>query len=191
MGGWGETLSVSCWSTGDEPPWVLADSGGRATVCGRRQLYPTAGEPTDMCDDAPNFELDQHAWGLAEAADAAVETVSVEELAAERDDPETIVLDVRDVRERWIEGAIPGDEHAPRGMVEFWADPETEYYHDFFRPGQRYVCYCNEGGRSAMVAQRLRQMGYPDVAHLAGGFTAWQAAAMETVAVEQRDYGER
>ncbi|MFC7176238.1 rhodanese-like domain-containing protein [Halosegnis marinus] len=73
-------------------------------------------------------------------------------------------------------------------MVEFWADPETEYYHDFFHPEKRYVCYCNEGGRSALVAKRLREMGYPDVAHLEGGFTAWKADGRETVAVEQRDY---
>ena len=144
-----------------------------------------------MSDDEPDFELKQRAWGLAEAADAEVETVTVEELADEVGDPNTVVVDVRDVRERWIEGAIPDDEHAPRGMVEFWADPETEYYHDFFHPETRYVCYCNEGGRSALVAKRLREMGYPDVAHLAGGFTAWQAAGMETVAVEQRDYSGR
>jgi rhodanese-related sulfurtransferase len=143
-----------------------------------------------MSDD-PGFELDRRAWDMAEAADAAVETVTVDELDAERNDPDTVVLDVRDVRERWIEGAIPEDEHAPRGMVEFWADPETEYYHDFFHPDRRYVCYCNEGGRSALVAKRLREMGYPDAAHLAGGFTAWQESGEETVAVEQRDYSGR
>lgn len=146
-----------------------------------------------MSDDEepPDFDLDQRAWGLAEAADAEVESVSVDELDVERDDPETVVLDVRDIRERWIEGAIPDDYHAPRGMVEFWADPETAYYKDFFHPDTRYVCYCNESGRSALVAKRLREMGFSDVAHLAGGFTAWQDADMETVAVEQRDYSER
>ena len=142
-------------------------------------------------DDHGDFELDERAWGLAEAADAEVGSVTVEELDAERDDPETIVLDVRDVRERWIEGAIPEDYHAPRGMVEFWADPETEYYKDFFHPDRRYVCYCNEGGRSALVANCLREMGFPDVAHLTGGFTAWQEAGKETAAVEQRDYSDR
>ncbi|MFB6118178.1 rhodanese-like domain-containing protein [Halosegnis sp.] len=140
--------------------------------------------------DEPDFELAEHAWALAEAADAEVESVTVDQLAAERDDPDTVVLDVRDVRERWIEGAIPGDRHAPRGMVEFWADPDTDYYKDFFHPDRRYVCYCNEGGRSALVAKRLREMGFEDVAHLSGGFTAWQAADEETVAVEQRDYGD-
>jgi len=146
-----------------------------------------------MSDDEkpPEFDLDQRAWGLAEAADAEVESLTVGELDAERDDPGTVVLDVRDIRERWIEGAIPDDYHAPRGMVEFWADPETEYYKDFFHPDTRYVCYCNEGGRSALVAKRLEEMGFSDVAHLEGGFTAWQDADMVTVAVEQRDYADR
>lgn len=146
-----------------------------------------------MSDDAdrPDFELRKRAWDMAEAADERIETVTVAELAAERDDPDTMIIDVRDVRERWIEGAIPDDQHAPRGMVEFWADPETEYYKGFFHPDTRYVCYCNEGGRSALVADRLREMGYPDVAHLDGGFTAWQESGEETVAVEQRDYSDR
>ena len=144
-----------------------------------------------MTHELSNFELEQCAWDLAAEADVEVESVSVDELDAERDDPETVVLDVRDVRERWIEGAIPDDQHAPRGMVEFWADPETEYYKDFFHPDTRYVCYCNEAGRSALVARRLTEMGYDDVAHLTGGFTAWQDAEKETVAVEQPDYSDR
>ena len=147
--------------------------------------------PTMSEQDDPAFELDERAWDLAAEADAKIESVTVDELDAERDDPETVVLDVRDVRERWIEGAVPDDQHAPRGMVEFWADPETEYYKDFFHPDTRFVCYCNEGGRSALVARRLTEMGYTDVAHLTGGFTAWQDAEKETVAVEQRDHGDR
>ena len=73
-------------------------------------------------------------------------------------------------------------------MIEFWADPETEYYKPFFHPERRYVLYCNEGGRSALAARDLRAMGYPDVAHLEGGFTAWQAADAPTVDVPQKDY---
>jgi rhodanese-related sulfurtransferase len=143
-----------------------------------------------MSDDA-DFAVDPGAWEMAEEADAEVETVTVEDLDAERDDPDTVVLDVRDIREVWIEGSIPDAQHAPRGMLEFWADPGTEYYKDFFRPENRYVCYCNAGGRSAMAADRLREMGYPDVAHLEGGFTAWQEADVETVDVPQKDYESR
>jgi len=143
-----------------------------------------------MSDDA-DFAVDPGAWEMAEEADAEVETVTVEDLDAERDDPDTVVLDVRDIREVWIEGSIPDVQHAPRGMLEFWADPGTEYYKDFFHPENRYVLYCNAGGRSAMAADRLREMGYPDVAHLEGGFTAWQEADVETVDVPQKDYESR
>ena len=133
-------------------------------------------------------ELDRTAWGMAEAADEAVESVSVEELRTELADADTVVVDVRDIREVWIEGSIPDAEHAPRGMIEFWADPETEYYKEFFDPETRYVLYCNEAGRSALAAERLGEMGYRDVAHLEGGFTAWQEAGEEVVDVPQKDY---
>ena len=146
-------------------------------------------------------ELNRTAWDLAEAADEAVESITVEELRAEMDeegepgdgekepsDEETVPVDVRDIREVWLEGSIPGAEHAPRGMIEFWADPETEYHKEFFAPEKRYVLFCNEAGRSALAAKRLREMGYSDVAHLEGGFTAWQEAGEEVADVPQKDY---
>ena len=154
-------------------------------------------------DSNADFTVDQKAWDLAAEADAAVETVTVEELraelAAEREDGDEnedggagegdlVVLDVRDIREAWIEGGIPGAKHAPRGMIEWWADPSTEYYKPFFHPSNRYVVYCNEAGRSALVARVLGEMGYDDVAHLEGGFTAWQEQGGETEDVPQRDY---
>ncbi len=140
--------------------------------------------------------LDRTVWGMAAEADEEVESVSVEELRAELDEgkeeehvgAETVVVDVRDIREVWIEGSIPGAEHAPRGMIEFWADPETKYHKEFFDPGKRYVLFCNEAGRSALAAKRLREMGYRDVAHLDGGFTAWQEAGGEVADVPQKDY---
>jgi rhodanese-related sulfurtransferase len=143
---------------------------------------------TDGNDDEPDFRLDRTAWGMVEEADETVESLSVDELREELDEGETVPVDIRDIREVWIEGSIPDSEHAPRGMIEFWADPETEYYKPFFRPENRYVLYCNEGGRSALAARDLRAMGYPDVAHLAGGFTAWQAAGAPTTDVPQKDY---
>jgi len=133
-------------------------------------------------------ELERTAWGMAEAAEEEIETVDVEQLDEERARDGVVVVDVRDIREVWIEGTIPGVEHVPRGMIEFWADPDTEYYKDFFDPDTRYVCYCNAGGRSAMAAQRLKEMGYDDVAHLDGGFTAWQDADKDVEDVPQKDY---
>jgi rhodanese-related sulfurtransferase len=135
--------------------------------------------------------LERSAWGLVEAADREIESVSAAKLEAELADGETIVVDVRDIREVWIEGSIPEDEHASRGMIEFWADPETEYYKPFFDPEHRYVLYCNEAGRSALAAKRSGEMGYPDVAHLEGGFTAWEEADGEIVDVPQREYEDR
>ena len=144
-------------------------------------------------------EVRKHAWDMASEAEEHVEVLSVdaahEEWAAGRDDAgddeTTIFLDVRDVRERWIEGAIPDDTHAARGMLEFWADPETTYYRDYFETDRRFVCYCNEGGRSALAAKALRDMGFEDVAHIEGGFSAWQAADYDRAEVEQRDYSDR
>jgi rhodanese-related sulfurtransferase len=145
-------------------------------------------------NDAAGFEVDRKAWDMAAEADAVVETVTVEglqaELAAadEADADDLVVLDVRDIREAWIEGGIPGAKHAPRGMIEWWADPSTAYYKPFFHPSRRYVVYCNEAGRSALVARVLGEMGYDDVAHLEGGFTAWQEQGGEVEDVPQRDY---
>jgi rhodanese-related sulfurtransferase len=136
-------------------------------------------------------ELRQHAWAMVEAAEEHVETVTVEQVRDRLGDDGATLVDIRDVRELWIEGTIPGAKHAPRGMLEFWADPETEYYRDWFDPSRRYVLFCNEAGRSALAAKVLQEMGFTDVAHLTGGFTAWQDAGYEVEAVEQRDYESR
>ena len=140
------------------------------------------------------FELEpeKRAWAMAEAAEADVEVLDVTDLREEMaEDDDLVVLDIRDIREVWIEGSIPDVKHAPRGMLEFWADPHTVYYKDFFHPDRRYVLFCNEGGRSALAAKRLQEMGYEDVAHLDGGFTAWQEAGYETVDVPQKNYKSR
>jgi rhodanese-related sulfurtransferase len=133
-------------------------------------------------------ELLKTAWGMAEAAEEEIETVDVDQLEAELDREGVVVVDIRDIREVWIEGSIPEVKHAPRGMIEFWADPETEYYRDFFDPDQRYICYCRGGGRSALAAKRLKEMGYDDVAHLSDGFGAWKDAGKDIVDVPQKDY---
>jgi rhodanese-related sulfurtransferase len=147
-------------------------------------------------------ELERSAWDLVAEAEEDVESISVEDLRGELDGSneeegaggnrkETVVLDIRDIREVWIEGSILEAEHAPRGMIEFWADPGTEYYKDFFDPENRYVLYCNEAGRSALAAKRLAEMGYRDVAHLEGGFSAWQEAGGAIVDVPQKEYKDR
>ena len=92
---------------------------------------------------------------------------------------DAILVDIRDIRERLAEGAIPGSIHAPRGMLEFWVDPSNEYHREVFDPSRRYILYCAAGGRSALAADTMRSMGYSDVAHLEVGFTGWKAAGQE------------
>jgi rhodanese-related sulfurtransferase len=90
-------------------------------------------------------------------------------------DEETVFLDVRETAEVQDNDVIPGAAHVPRAMVEFKADPTTEYHDSAFDPANQYVCYCVVGLRSAFVTDRLQQMGY-DIVNLDGGITAWKDA---------------
>ncbi|MEM9796807.1 MAG: rhodanese-like domain-containing protein [Pseudomonadota bacterium] len=88
---------------------------------------------------------------------------------------DVVVVDIRDIRER-AKGFIPGSVHAPRGMLEFWWDPESPYHREVFaQPGKTYVLHCAMGWRSALAAATLQDMGF-EVAHLWGGFDAWREA---------------
>lgn len=116
------------------------------------------------------------AWDLVARAKQEIENLSVEQVDAERQSGSAVVVDIRDIRELLEKGKIPGAVHAPRGMLEFWVDPASEYYRDVFRPDRRYIVYCAGGGRSALAAKTMRDMGYPDVAHLESGFGGWEAA---------------
>ncbi len=112
---------------------------------------------------------------LAEA-NAIIETVSIQDLPYLLDDPEVVVVDVRETVERDKDGMIPGSVHAPRGLLEFQADPESPAYNSDLKPDKRLVLYCGTGGRSALAAKTLLDMGYGEVASLAGGYSAWQTA---------------
>lgn len=112
---------------------------------------------------------------LAEA-NAVIETISVHDLPYAQEDPETLVVDVRDTAERESEGMIPGSLHVSRGMLEFNADPESPVYKDELTPERRIILYCGSGGRSALAAKTLMDMGFTDVASLAGGYAAWRKA---------------
>ena len=112
---------------------------------------------------------------LAEA-NAVIETVSVQDLLYVLDDPDAVLVDVRETVERESQGAIPGSVHAARGMLEFYADPESPVYNDALSPERKLILYCGTGGRSALAAKTLIDMGYSDVASLAGGFAAWRQA---------------
>ena len=91
-----------------------------------------------------------------------------------RDDVQFI--DIRDVRELEREGVIPGAFHAPRGMLEFWVDPDSPYHRDVFAQDKEYVLFCAAGWRSALATKTLMDMGMERVAHVGGGFSAWKEA---------------
>jgi rhodanese-related sulfurtransferase len=119
------------------------------------------------------------AWDLVARAKENLENLSPQEVRAELENDSAILVDIRDYRELYRKGKIPGAVHAPRGMLEFWVDPANEYYRDVFTPGRRYILYCAGGGRSALAARTMREMGYPDVAHLDPGFGGWEAAGYD------------
>lgn len=110
---------------------------------------------------------------LAEA-NAAIETVSVQDLPYLLEDEQALLVDVRETVEIEREGAIPDSLHVPRGLLEFHADPESPVYNEDLRTDQKLVLYCGTGGRSALAAKTLLDMGYEDVSSLAGGYAAWK-----------------
>ena len=112
---------------------------------------------------------------LAEA-NAEIETVQGADAIKLRDDPNILLVDIRDIRELDRDGRIPGALHAPRGMLEFWVDPATPYHREVFASGKKFIFFCAAGGRSALAAHTLQQMGLEPVAHIGGGFGAWKAA---------------
>ena len=112
---------------------------------------------------------------------AQIETVPLEKAQILLDDPDTVFVDIRDVRELEREGMIPNAMHAPRGMLEFWVDPDSPYYKPIFGEGKRLVLYCASAWRSALATETLHRMGVPNVSHLEGGFSAWKKAQLPTV----------
>ena len=113
-------------------------------------------------------------------AKSRVENLTVDQVAAELERGDAVLVDLREPEERAQHGAIPGAVHAPRGMLEFYADPTTAYHRPQFDPNRRTILHCASGGRSALAADLLQQMGYRNVAHLDGGITAWKAAGRPT-----------
>jgi rhodanese-related sulfurtransferase len=113
---------------------------------------------------------------LVAEAKQRVTNLTVNDVVAERESGDPLIVDVREPAERDENGSIPGAISAPRGMLEFFADPTSPYHRPEFDPNRRVILHCAAGGRSALAAATLQQMGYTDVAHLDGGFTAWKQA---------------
>jgi rhodanese-related sulfurtransferase len=112
---------------------------------------------------------------LAEA-EAVVETLSVEHALSLHGDDGVVFVDLRDPREVQREGRIPGAFSCPRGMLEFWIDPESPYAKPVFAEPKRFLFYCASGWRSALAARTAQEMGLENVAHVGGGVTAWRQA---------------
>ncbi len=121
---------------------------------------------------------------LVAAAEAEIETISVEDAKKLVGAPDVQFVDIRDIREVWREGTGPGSLHAPRGMLEFWVDPESPYYKETFGSGKKFVFFCAGGWRSALATHTVQRMGLRPVAHVGGGFGAWVKAGGP---VERRD----
>ena len=113
---------------------------------------------------------------LVDEAMASVRTLTLAQAQAAHQAGQQLFVDLRDICELEREGVIPGAVHTPRGMLEFWIDPESPYFHKAFADGRPLVLFCAAGWRSALAAQTLQQMGVEGVSHIEGGYTAWKAA---------------
>ena len=111
---------------------------------------------------------------MVAAARARIEEIETADLIAMVYDPNVVIVDIRDLRERQRTGSIPGSVHAPRGMIEFWVDPDSPYFKEVFgQDDKKYVFHCASGGRSSLTVAMLQDMGF-EAAHLKEGFSTWE-----------------
>ena len=123
---------------------------------------------------------------LVDQAMSEVKTYSVEDVRAKLGDASVQIIDIRDVREL-VEGTVLGAYHAPRGMLEFWVDPESPYHKKMFADeSKEFILFCGLGWRSALATKTLQDMGMANVAHMDGGYTDWVKAGAPTETLEQQ-----
>jgi rhodanese-related sulfurtransferase len=113
---------------------------------------------------------------LVAEANSKIETIPTEAAKALVGKGDVVLVDLRDPRELEREGKIPGAFHCPRGMLEFWIDPESPYHKPVFAEDKKFVFFCGGGWRSALAAATAQEMGLKPVAHIEGGFGAWKIA---------------
>jgi len=113
---------------------------------------------------------------LVEQAEREVETLAIDDALKLHGRGDTVLVDIRDIRELQREGRVPGAFHCPRGMLEFWIDPQSPYHKPVFAEDKKFVFFCAGGMRSVLAAQTAQHMGLQPVAHIKGGFGAWRAA---------------
>lgn len=118
-------------------------------------------------------KLKQSSADMVRHARERIEEVEINDLIKLVGDENTVIVDIRDIRERQRSGFIPGSYHAPRGMIEFWIDPESPYFKEIFAQDKKYVFHCASGWRSALTVATLHDMGF-EAAHLREGFSKWE-----------------
>ena len=115
---------------------------------------------------------------LIAAARLLVERISVHDAATLQQQKAAILIDLRDVRELQRMGTVPDAFHAPRGMLEFWADPDSPYHKDIFATDGELILFCASSWRSALAAKTLQDMGFTNIRDMEGGFTAWKGQSL-------------
>ena len=124
---------------------------------------------------------------LVEEAQKSIETLSSTEVKTLYDNKEITLIDVRDIRELWKEGTIENSKHIPRGMLEFWLDPESTYYQsNKIKEIKKMVLFCALGWRSALATKSLVDMGFTNVAHVEGGYDALKKTGLKVIKKEKK-----
>ena len=124
---------------------------------------------------------------LVEEANKSIQTLDPVIVKSMLEKNECVLIDVRDIRELWKEGTVKNSKHIPRGMLEFWLDPQSSYFKENkFDPNKKMVLYCALGMRSALSTKTLVDMGFENVAHVKGGFDALKQNGFEIVAKEKK-----
>lgn len=134
----------------------------------------------------PGSPLPRNSRTLVAEANERIETIPVADADRLLDDDSILFVDIRDPRELEREGMVPGAFKAPRGMLEFWVDPESPYYKPALDTEKKLVLYCGSAWRSALSAAALKDMGFENVAHLEGGFSGWKKAGHPIAQVEPK-----
>ena len=138
--------------------------------------------------DTPTNTLKIGHKQLLDQANREVRAIAPRDALPLLDHDGTVFVDIRDVRELERDGKIPGAYHAPRGMLEFWVDPDCKYHKEIFSSGKNFVFYCASAWRSALSAKTLQDMGLPGVSHLEGGFSAWKDAGLPTAQHKPKEH---
>jgi len=123
---------------------------------------------------------------LIDEAESKIRTLTQEEAAAVQGDNNNVFVDLRDRRELERDGRIPGAFHCPRGMLEFWVDPDSPYHKPIFAEDKSFIFYCGSGWRSALATAAVQEMGLEKVGHVAGGYSAWKKAGLPTEEVAKK-----